>query len=143
MDYYTQDTGATDDVVPVDDDVMEAGENRDERSGRSASLPPASSILHMTRRICQVPDCHSVLPDSLHDPHTVCIRCRGFCSIRLRCNECKDWEKSIVESAYIYQLKLKDSALYKDNELDNPQGTYLQHILKSWEIMKAGNVILL
>ena len=48
-----------------------------------------------------------------------------------------------MESAYIYQLKLKDSALYKDNELDNLQGTYLQHILKSWEIMKAGNVILL
>ena len=66
-----------------------------------------------------------------------------FCPFRLRCNEYKDWEKSIMESAYIYQLKLKDSALYKDNELDNLQGTYLQHILKSWEIMKAGNVILL
>ena len=26
MDYNTQDTGATDDVVPVDDDVMEARE---------------------------------------------------------------------------------------------------------------------
>ena len=79
-------------------DVNEGG-----TGGSPASLPPPRT----SKRMCAVSKCNRVLPSASHDPHNVCIVCRGFCSDADRCEECAGWEVSVVESARAYQCKLR------------------------------------
>ena len=85
-------------------DVFHLGEVNEGGAGTApASLPPA----RVTKRTCALPTCSRVLPSASHDPHTVCIACRGFCADADRCEECAGWEVSVVESARSYQSKLR------------------------------------
>ena len=37
-------------------------------------------------------------------PHSVCIKCRGFCTVASRCEECADWD-DVVEGGRYYESK--------------------------------------
>ena len=59
------------------------------------------------RRICSGSSCNRVLGSFLHDPHSFCIKCRGFCSPGKRCDECSGWSVDKVMAAYKYQSGLR------------------------------------
>ena len=72
----------------------------------------ASSPLHSTssgndatpspKRVCFF-GCRGVLGGVKHDPHTVCILCRGgVCHVNSRCQECS-WSSKLVLRAFKYQ----------------------------------------
>ena len=84
--------------------VIPLGEvNEGVTGAQPASLPPAS----VPKTTCALPTCSRVLPRASHDPHTVCIACRGFYTDADRCEECAGWEVSVVESARSYHSTLR------------------------------------
>ncbi|MPC36130.1 hypothetical protein E2C01_029579 [Portunus trituberculatus] len=72
---------------------------------------PASQGVHRwpqrTLPSLLVQECSMVLPNVFHDPHTVCITCRGSCTVSSRCEECAGWDVMMVDSARVYQAKLE------------------------------------
>ena len=88
---------------PHREDIPPVVVNEEGTGVSPASLPAPRT----SRRMCALSKCSRVLPSASHDPHNVCIACRGFCSDTDRCEECADWEVSVVESARAYQCKLR------------------------------------
>ena len=54
--------------------------------------PRSSTSSGLQQRSCS--KCPSRMSSIDRDKHLYCIKCRGFeCSVKLRCDECKDWSK--------------------------------------------------
>ena len=70
-------------------------------AGTTSSPPPLES----SRRVCR--RCSRVLASFLHDPHSVCVSCRGLCYPGKRCAECSNWCRDDVLAAYDYQCTLR------------------------------------
>ena len=68
-------------------------------------VPPGNHA-GTSKRTCNRQDCNRVLPSVSHDPHSVCIKCRGFCTVASRCEECADWNDVVVEGTRSYQSTL-------------------------------------
>ena len=97
--------------VPVLEGVLAS--HMDAPAGPSAVFTSPSP--QPTRRICSRPDCFRVLGSVLHDPHSVCIKCREFCSLGKRCDECSGWSKDKILTAYKYQCGLRRKREAKAN----------------------------
>lgn len=95
--------------LPIEDWVKVSARYQEEKtSSQEIHHLPASPPLSITlerRRFCSRQDCHRVLPLAVHDPHTVCIMCQGFCVETRRCSECAEWDVSEEEKARNYQSK--------------------------------------
>ena len=72
----------------------------------ATSLPP-SIPAGAAKRTSARQDCSRVHPNVSHDPHTVCITCRGLCSDAIRCEECAGWDALTVGRTSSYQAKLE------------------------------------
>ena len=70
----------------------------------ATSLPP-SIPAGAAKRTSARQDCSRVHPNVSHDPHTVCITCRGLCSDAIRCEECAGWDALTVGRTSSYQAK--------------------------------------
>ena len=73
----------------------------------SVTMPPVPPGSHAGtfRQTCNRQDCNRVLPSVSHDPQSVFIKCRGFCTVASRCEECEDWD-DVVEGTRSYQSRL-------------------------------------
>ena len=68
-------------------------------------VPPGSHA-GTSKWTCNRQDCNRVLSSVSHDPHSVCIKCRGFCTVASRCEECAEGDDVVVEGTKSYQSRL-------------------------------------
>ncbi|MPC88874.1 hypothetical protein E2C01_083797 [Portunus trituberculatus] len=88
--------------APVKENVLMFHRNSPGTPGFSGS--PTST--RSSRRFCSRPACTWVLGSFLHDPHSVCVRCRDICSPGKKCGECANWSSKKVLVSYKYQCSL-------------------------------------
>ena len=73
------------------------------------SAPTAGS-----KRFCGGPGCSRQISAVSFDPHTLCVQCQGLCEVDKRCDECREWNDSLVVKAYKHQLNLKAKRKYNE-----------------------------
>ena len=81
---------------------------REASSPALVSTPPRLTSVTRSWRVCGGNGCGRQISGEALDPHNSCVKCRGhLCRPDRRCDECKEWEESVVLTAYQHQLSLE------------------------------------
>ena len=61
-----------------------------------------------SQRICKRKECSRNISSFKNDPHSFCVKCRGFCTVDSRCEECANWSPDLMIRISKWQRDLQN-----------------------------------